>query len=134
MSTLDSRTASIFIDIAGDNNVLEKVHTHFGSMLRYSCQVGATHWQQFVRPAPIMPGPRPLPFFAPRYFLKRIKSSEWTTFAQAMDEDWKAFAKDAKRWLNVVEIQGMKALQQNYITLLNGHIQPEHGLIVLPSS
>ena len=50
--------------IARDARVVEGVHRRLGEKLRYSCQVGITHWNRLGAPA-ALPGPAPVLFFAP---------------------------------------------------------------------
>src|SRR6185436_2080111 len=65
---------AVFVDFAGNPRVVEAVHRRLGDRLRYSCQVGITHWDRFG-PAENLPGPTPTLFFAPDHLQKRL--AEW---------------------------------------------------------
>jgi hypothetical protein len=58
IGALDPSAATVFVDMAGDGAVLRAVHEHFGDRLRYSCSIGATHWQA-ARDGAALPGPKP---------------------------------------------------------------------------
>src|SRR5262249_42268056 len=87
---LDASAPSVFVDIAGNASVRAAVHQHFRDNLKYSCAVGATHWDA-PRPEAELPGPAPQMFFAPGVAQKRIKELGMGEFQRRAGEAWKAF-------------------------------------------
>jgi hypothetical protein len=63
---------AVFVDMAGSGDVRAAVHRHWGEHLKYSCAVGATHWDRMTTTAEL-PGPRPQLFFAPDRVKKRLQ-------------------------------------------------------------
>jgi hypothetical protein len=56
------------VDMSGNFDVLQTVHTHMGDNLKYSCVVGTTHWDTDDKSARVsLPGPKRTFFFAPGY-------------------------------------------------------------------
>ncbi len=69
------RGPATYVDIAGDGEVRQAVHTHFGDELAYSMAVGVTHWEELGAGEGELPGPTPTFFFAPDRVDKR--SEDW---------------------------------------------------------
>ncbi len=74
IGALDAASPAAFVDMAGNAEVIGAVHKHFGSNLRVSTGVGATHWE-----APRFRGEGGVIahtfFFAPAQLMKR--EQEW---------------------------------------------------------
>ncbi|NJN51173.1 MAG: DUF2855 family protein [Gammaproteobacteria bacterium] len=135
LDTLDAATASVFVDMAGNGNVLRRVHEHFGDALRHSCLVGATHWQGRGGAArATLPGPKPELFFAPSQIAKRSKEWGPDGFRDAYDAAWAAFLPDVERWLEVRSVDGLAAARAAYAELLEGNVSPSVGLVVRPGA
>ena len=64
LDSLPKDLPAVMIDMAGNGEVVAGVHERLGNQLRYSCTVGATHWEAKPRPTNL-PGPEPVFFFAP---------------------------------------------------------------------
>jgi hypothetical protein len=71
---LDATIPSVFVDMSGDGKLTAAVHGRLQDQLRYSCAVGATHWESFGTQQEL-PGPEPVFFFAPAQIVKR--DEEW---------------------------------------------------------
>jgi len=139
VASLDARTPVVLVDFAGDVKVTRAIHTHFADQLKYSCIVGATHWEDMARgnspisgakPAP-MPGAKPIFFFAPDRAGKRIADWGAAGFRARTGEALSAFIASAKKWLRVVEGRGPGALEKVYGDLVNGKTDPAEGHILL---
>ncbi len=129
---------TVFVDMAGNAAVKAAVHQRFGDRLTRSIGVGVTHWQVGVThwqdgaltSAPSLPGPKPEFFFAPTRIQKR--SQDWGARAlqQRMGEDWRAFALDSRRWLEISVGSGREAVEAAYGETLAGAARPDRGLIL----
>ena len=130
LESLDASVPSVFVDMAGNADVLRRIHEHFTDSLRHSCTVGATHWQDGARTAPSLPGPPPTMFFAPSHIQKRSK--EWGPggLEKQLAPDWQKFVADSARWLEVVEHDGAAAMQRAYHEMLEGSTPPSRGVLV----
>jgi hypothetical protein len=115
--------------MAGNGEVVAAVHERLGNQLKYSCTVGATHWE--AKPGPTnLPGPKPEFFFAPARIVKR--TSDWGSggLQERLGNAWKNFAAFSDQWMNVKRHRGPEALERVYLDVLNGHIDPSDGHVI----
>jgi Protein of unknown function (DUF2855) len=130
LPTLDASVPSVFIDMAGNGGVLRDVHEHFRDSLRYSCLVGATHWDaRSGAGRDTLPGPKPELFFAPSRITKRNKDWGRGGIDQRVGDAWNDFTNDAKRWMKVVEVRGPAEVERIYLELLAGKTTPDVGYV-----
>ena len=100
-----------YVDMAGNSDLREKLHRHFGEQMKYSGRVGLTH-RSTSPDEPELPGAKPSWFFAPDQIRKRAK--EWgpggvdVRFGAA----WSGFAPNLDQWLTVTEGRGPAAVQR----------------------
>lgn len=115
-----------FVDMAGNGDVRMAVHKHWGANLKYSCAVGATHWDNMKSTAEV-PGPRPTLFFAPDRIKKR--SEEWGVAGvqQRLSDARKQFMPSVDRWMKVVKGKGKADVQRVYLAMVDGKVKPEEG-------
>ncbi len=120
---------SVFVDMAGDGRVLEGVHRRLGDALRYSCMVGATHWEA-PRAAADLPGPKPAFFFAPDRVRKRIGDWGAADFEARVEASWQPFVAEVPRWIKVEHHSGPDAVRAAYLSVLDGKAAPDRGLVL----
>src|SRR5262249_45717428 len=89
VTTLPTRR-TVYVDIAGSSTLRAAIHQHFGSALRYSIVVGATHQDRQSSP-PDLPGPEPVPFFPPTWI--RHRHLQWTpdVVRRRLGDAWRSF-------------------------------------------
>jgi len=118
-----------FVDMAGNSELREKLHRHFGDQMKYSGRIGLTH-RSSSPDEPQLPGAKPIWFSAPHQIPKRAK--EWgpggvdTRFNAA----WAGFAPKLDHWLKVTEGRGPAAVRAAYLDTLNGRVPPDQGHIL----
>jgi hypothetical protein len=117
-------TPAVYVDMAGDAQVRSQVHEHFGAALTHSAVVGATHHEHRGAVPESLPGPRPTFFFAPDRVAKRTKEWGRDGFEQRLADAWRPFVEWAGGWLQTVPGEGPEPLQQAYLDLLDGKIDP----------
>ena len=125
------RTKTAFVDMAGDADLLRRVHAHFDDTLTSSCRVGLTHWQTTSNHIEgLTGGPKPAFFFAPTYAQERIK--DWTPqgFQQRVGTASAAFYKSAATWVQISAHNGPDAVTASYLEMLAGRIDPAKGHIL----
>jgi hypothetical protein len=114
------------IDMAGNIDLLARLHRHFGDRLAYSGRVGLTH-QNAVAEDVDWPGAEPVWFFAPDHIRRRAQ--EWgpggleTRFGAA----WAEFVPLLARSLTVVDGRGETAVRQVYLDTLQGRVPPREA-------
>jgi hypothetical protein len=128
LGSLAPDTAAVFVDMAGDAKLLSAVHHHFGD-LKYSCIVGATHWDAAKVPGEL-PGPQPQLFFAPTQLQKRREDWGAAGLEQRVTQAWDAFLPSVRGWMKVVHGKGEAAIESVYLEMLDGKVNPEAGHIL----
>lgn len=121
--------SSVVVDMAGNAEVLRRVHEHFGAALGHSCRVGATHWDAGGA-LQGLPGPKPQFFFAPSQLVKRGKEWGREELNSRMQTALGVFTADAHRWLHVERGQGDDAVRSTWTTLVSGTIDPAAGHVL----
>jgi hypothetical protein len=130
---LDASRPTVLVDMGGDAAVLAEVHEFFGDNLRYSCQVGATHWDKVVFGA-ALPGPAPQMFFAPSVVEQRIADWGADGFRSRLGAAWNSFEASSATWLHVREHADFDAIGAVYSAVLEGRMRPNEAHVVLPTA
>ena len=126
VTSLPPDTPVALVDMAGNSDLRERLHRHFGDGMKYSGRIGLTHRSSSDQ-EPELPGAKPSWFFAPDQIRKRAK--EWgpggidARFSAA----WSGFAPHLDHWLTVIEGRGPVAVKQVYVETLAGRIPPQQG-------
>ncbi len=115
---------AVLVDIAGDGDLLRRLHGRLGGSLRRSILVGFTHRRTVPDHGPL-PGPAPEFFLAPDEMVRR-RHELGPRYAEA----WQTFAPVADRMLRVVPVTTGDQLRRTYLDLLAGHVDPAVGHVV----
>jgi Protein of unknown function (DUF2855) len=128
------RGPATYVDIAGDGEVRQAVHSHFGEELLHSMAVGVTHWEDLGAGAGDLPGPTPTLFFAPDRVVKR--SQDWGRggLETRVADAWHPFCEWTAGWLKTIQGAGFDAVRDAYLDVLEGKVEPSkaHVLTVAP--
>ncbi|MDP9189577.1 MAG: DUF2855 family protein [Actinomycetota bacterium] len=124
------REQAVYVDISGDAKVRREVHEHYGDRLAHSAAVGMTHWDKLAAGAGELTGPKPTFFFAPNRIRKR--GADWGTakLEENVAAAWHPFAEWSQRWLRVEPVSGDEQIEEAYLALLDGEIDPRVGHVV----
>ncbi len=130
VESLAGDVPSMVIDLAGNSQLLARLHGHLQAALRYSCQVGASHWDQRQALPNGLPGPKPVFFFAPNEGkrLHQLWGSE--AFARTLAERWQAFSGFARSWLIFEYGHGAEVVRERYLAALQGQLEPQVGVVL----
>lgn len=128
LERLSRESTAVFVDFAGDENLLDRARRHLGDSLRGSCIVGATHWE--AREPAALGGPGTEFFFLPPWLEKRRRDWGPGEFATRYGEAWGAFLPSASSWLRIVRSAGPEAVGSVYRELLDGSVRPGVGHIL----
>lgn len=117
---------AVFVDMAGSADVRSAVHTHWNENLKYSCAVGATHWENAGGGAG-MPGPRPVLFFAPDRIKKR--NTDWGAegLQKRLGEATAKFLPSVDRWMTIAHGKGRAEVERIYRDTVAGKATPDQG-------
>lgn len=117
---------AVFVDMAGSGEVRMAVHKHWADNLKYSCAVGATHWDHLGQ-AGELPGPKPQLFFAPDRIKKRNQDWGPGGLEKHLSTAWTAFNASVDGWMTVVEGRGRSGVERVYRDMVAGKAKPEEG-------
>jgi len=129
LESLDAAIPSVFVDMAGNNDVVRRLHDHLRDALRYHSVVGATHWEAGGSNEGLA-GPEPVFFFAPGQVGKRAKEWGPAKLQQSLAEGWARFRESAKGWIEVQRHAGPEALTEVYAQTLAGKAFPHQGNVL----
>jgi Protein of unknown function (DUF2855) len=123
---LDSLPAgrAVYVDMAGDAELRDSVHSHFGDELAHSAVVGATHHDRMGALPDSLPGPRPTFFFAPDRVTKRTADWGRDGLEGRLADAWRPYVEWTAGWLEVIHECGPEAVERAYLDLLDGRIDP----------
>lgn len=129
IDSLDAAAAAVVVDMAGNTRVLGQLHHHYRDQLRYSCRVGATHYEEGGS-VEGLPGAVPEFFFAPGHIQSRSAELGAATLMLQLGADYLAFRAESDRWLQVQRSYGADAAAQAYQAVLAGKAHPATGQII----
>jgi hypothetical protein len=129
ISSLDPSIRTVIVDMAGNPEIVASVHKHFGESLKYSCSIGATHWDQKSHRVDT-PGPKPQFFFAPSQISKRSKEWGREELNNRLETALTTFIEGSKEWLRIEHSRGADAVSETYSQLVAGKMPPEIGNIL----
>ena len=123
------RVPSAYVDMAGNRDVLARVHHHLGDELVNSCGVGITHWESRDGEDPAsLPGAKPTMFFAPSQIMKRHEELGGQAYQQMIGDATSAFFARVDEWVKIEE-HPFQEIEQVYRIVLEG-AAPDRGMIV----
>lgn len=129
IGSLDKGPAT-YVDVAGDGAVRQAVHSHFGDELNHSMAVGVTHWEDFGSGGGELPGPTPQLFFAPDRVVKRSKDWGDSELMQRAADAWHPFCEWTAGWLETTPGQGFDGIEQAYLDVIEGRVDPKTAHVV----
>jgi hypothetical protein len=121
----------VFVDFAGNPDVVAAVHHSLGDQLVHSAVVGSTHQSAGAVGPGRLPGPRPTFFFAPDQARQRAKDWGGEVLNARIQAALDAFI-TANGWMQVTTHAGSEALGAIYQSVLAGRARPEEGHVVRP--
>lgn len=129
VEALDDREPAVVVDMAGSVETLTRVHERLGAQVRYSCVVGATHWQE-IGPRRDLPGATPTFFFAPGHIAKR--DAEWGpgVVLRKSQEAGLDIAASLSGQLQVEDVAGPEAAMRVLGELISGKVSPGKVLML----
>jgi hypothetical protein len=128
--TLDAARPAVYVDMAGSSSLRRTIHEHFGSQLKHSCSIGATHWEERGDGDDTLPGPKPEFFFAPGQGQKRAADWGPEEMQRRLAEAWTGFRVFSESWLQVQRGAGRDAVARVYEDTLAGRTEPHHGHVL----
>jgi hypothetical protein len=130
VKSLEADQPVVMVDMAGNAELKSALHHHFGDNMKYSCSVGATHWDATQGGGGELPGAKPEFFFAPGQIAKR--SQDWGPegLQERIGASWAAFRDSSDAWLSVKREYGRAAVERVFQETLDSKAQPADGHVI----
>lgn len=129
LEALGGDETAVVVDFAGNAGLLARVHELYGGQLQYSCQVGASHWEQMGASNEKLVGPDPVMFFAPTQAQKRVAQWGAAVFQQRLATVWAAFIEFVEPRMQIEFSFGPESVENLYQQVLAGSVSPQTGHI-----
>ncbi|MEL7311934.1 MAG: DUF2855 family protein [Pseudomonadota bacterium] len=132
LESVDATVPTVIVDMSGNGEVLSKLHERLGDNMRYTSNVGLTHYQDnqmgehFIRARSAM-------FFAPGHMQQRNKEWGPGEFEKRSYQFWLDATTATAAWLKYRHLSGSELMQAAYREVLSGEAKPDVGLIISPS-
>lgn len=116
---IDANVTAAIIDMSGNGDVLSQLHKHLSDNMKYTSNVGVTHYDandmgpDFIRERSAM-------FFAPGHIQKRAKDWGPGEFEKKAFAFWHGAAVKSRDWLTIRKDMGADAVEHAYRDVLNG--------------
>lgn len=129
ITEVDAATPAAIIDMSGNGDVLGALHKHLGDNMKYTSNVGVTHYDanamgpDFIRERSAM-------FFAPGHIQKRTKDWGPGEFEKRAFAFWRDAAIKSRDWLNIRKETGAEAVTRAYEEVLGGKTPADTAWIV----
>lgn len=129
VESLDLTKATVIVDMSGNSSLLVKLHSLLGDQMKFTINVGLTHWTDALPQKGIIKE-RSEFFFAPGHIQKRMKEWGPAGFEAKTSSFMRETAAKTKEWLTFKEIDGLEELAKIHPAVCEGKIPPSEGLIV----
>ena len=125
-----AQVPSVYVDIAGNQDLLFAVHTQLEGVLTHSMVVGNTNWSaETSADLAELPAPAPAFLFAPTQIAKRTQDWGREGLDARMAEAWNAFAEWADGWITFEQFTGTDAVLDAWEKVRSGDLDPAAGYI-----
>ncbi|MEO1253136.1 MAG: DUF2855 family protein [Pseudomonadota bacterium] len=120
---------TVIIDMSGDGGVLNTLHKRLGEAMRYTSNVGITHFEEnkmgpdFIRDRSEM-------FFAPGHIAKRAQDWGPGEFEKRAGLFWHQAALKSRSWLTIQQASGAEAVDAAWREVLAGRVAPNAAWVV----
>ncbi len=129
IKAISTEKPTLIIDMSGDQKLLGALHTQLGDNMKFTLNVGLTHWTNALPQAGIIKE-RSEFFFAPSQVQKRIKEWGFRKFNQQSNAFIMETAAKTSEWLTFKTIDGLAGMAAIHPDVCNGKIPANVGLIV----
>jgi hypothetical protein len=129
---IDSEQPTVIVDMSGNGGMLSDLHRHLGVNMRFTSNVGLTHYDagqmgpDFIRE-------RSSTFFAPEHIRKRAQERGRGAFQKRAYAFWHSVAIRSRDWLNIEHRYGVDYIQDVFECVRDGEVSPDTGFIVVLS-
>ncbi|MEM8499202.1 MAG: DUF2855 family protein [Pseudomonadota bacterium] len=129
LADIDSTKPTAIVDMSGNSDLLGRLHEQLGDNMKFTVNVGLTHWDQAAGNDKII-AERSEFFFAPGHIQKRV--AEWgaQVFERKSADFVASTIQQSSEWLKLTPHQGLTGLSAIYDDVCNGRSAPDEGQII----
>lgn len=129
IAKIDAERPAVIIDMSGNGDVLGALHKHLGDNMKYTSNVGITHYDANAM-GPDFIKERSAMFFAPGHIQKR--TSEWGPgeFEKRAFAFWHDAATKSRDWLTIKKETGGEAVARAYHEVLAGKTPADTAWVI----
>ncbi|GJL93687.1 MAG: hypothetical protein DHS20C05_00920 [Hyphococcus sp.] len=118
INEVDAKTPTVIVDMSGNGDVLGALHKHLGDNMKYTTNVGVTHFDA-NKMGPDFISERSAMFFAPGHIQKRTKDWGPGEFEKRAGLFWHQASLKSRNWLAIKTASGPEAIDAAYRDVLN---------------
>jgi hypothetical protein len=130
LEQIDPSKPTVIVDMSANTDVLSRLHTHLGDNMRYTSNVGLTHWDEPRHVEGIIQA-RSQQFFAPSHVQKRMKEWGLKEFNERSMRYITNSSDKTNAWLQIEQLDGVTGLLEVYGDICAGKTPANKGLIVV---
>lgn len=129
IDAIDASKPAVIVDMSGDGAVLGRLHRRLGENMKFTSNVGVTHYDanamgpDFIRERSQM-------FFAPGHIQKRAQEWGPGAFEKQAFAFWKDAAIKSRDWLVIRRETSAKAVEKAWTEVLEGKTPPDAAWVV----
>ena len=130
---IEAGPETIIFDVAGNDEVVAKVHQQLGDTIPYSGSVGKTHWDtgRFGSKSEL-PGARPVFWSGPDQIMSLRERHGAGEVMRRMGESMFDFVVAAHAWINMSHSTGPDAIKTKIQSMLAGEVSAQEGIVLRP--
>lgn len=129
LADIDAKVPTVIVDMAGNGDVMGKLHSQLGGNMARCINVGLTHWDEREAGDDIITE-RSEFFFAPSHIQRRMQEWGPDGFAEKTSTFMQRTALKSRDWLKIKTVDGLRGLADIYPDVCNGRLAADQGLIV----
>jgi len=126
---IDTSVPTVIVDMSGNRKLLGELHSALGDQMRFTHQVGLTHWDETQGTDGLILD-RSAFFFAPGHIQMRYQDWGAEKFEARSGAFMMKSASASRDWLNVKTVQDLSSLATHYADIAQGNFPADTGLIV----
>ncbi len=126
---VDAATPAVIVDMSGDGGVLGALHNRLGDNMKYTSNVGVTHYDANAM-GPDFIAERSQMFFAPGHIQKRTKDWGPGEFENRAKAFWHDMAVKSRNWLTIKQAAGPAAVESAWRDVLEGKTPANEAWVV----
>lgn len=130
LEQIDATKPTVIIDMSANTDVLSRLHKHLGDNMRFTSNVGLTHWDE-PRQLDGIITERSQQFFAPGHIQQRLKDWGPEEFGKRSLYYVSNSISKSRSWLKIKEINGVAGLSDVYGDVCDGNIAADEGIVVV---